>query len=104
QQEDMGNQLDEIERLLREGKTDEAMAKLQQLGMQMEEMLANLDNAEQESGEQQYPELAQKFQEFMDDLKKTTQEQKEVADETKGLRDQYKQQMKERLQKQGQAL
>ncbi len=101
QEKDMGAALDEIERLMREGKTDEALAKLQELSMQMEEMLQSLEEAEEESGEQANPELTKKFQEFIDELQSTTAEQRRLADETKELRDRYKQQMKDRLAQKG---
>ncbi|HZI08302.1 MAG TPA: DUF4175 family protein, partial [Archangium sp.] len=102
--QDMQSALDEVERLMREGKTDEALAKLQELSMQMDEMLNGLNEAQDEFGNEQYPELAQKFGEFMDELQKTAQEQQRVADATKALRDQARQQNKDRLADKGRAM
>lgn len=104
QERDLSSALDEIERLMREGKTDEALAKLQELAMQMDEMLQNLDDAEQRAGEEQFPELARKFQEFIDDLKETTEAQRRLADKTRELRERYRDQLRDRLKQRGQAL
>jgi uncharacterized protein DUF4175 len=102
--QDMNSALDEVERLMREGKTDEALAKLQELSMQMDEMLNGLNEAQDEFGNEQYPELSQKFGQFMDDLQKTAQEQQRVADATKALRDQARKQNKDRLAERGRAM
>ncbi|PTL81380.1 DUF4175 family protein [Vitiosangium sp. GDMCC 1.1324] len=102
--QDMQSALDEVERLMREGKTDEALAKLQELSMQMDEMLNGLNEAQDQFGGEQFPELAQKFGQFMNDLEKTAQEQQRVADATKALRDQARQQNKDRLAERGKAM
>ncbi len=102
--QDMQSALDDVEKLMREGKTDEALAKLQELSMQMDEMLNGLNDAQDEFGNEQYPELAQKFGQFMDELQKTAQEQQRVADETKKLRDEARKQNKDRLAERGKAM
>jgi hypothetical protein len=102
--QDMQSALDDVEKLMREGKTDEALAKLQELSMQMDEMLNGLNEAQDEFGNEQFPELAQKFGQFMDDLQKTAQEQQRVADATKALRDQSRQQNQERLSERGKGM
>ncbi|MBU8898915.1 DUF4175 domain-containing protein [Corallococcus sp. H22C18031201] len=102
--EDMQGALDNVERLMREGKADEALAKLQELGMKMDEMLNNLDDAQNDFGSEQYPELAEKFSKFMEDLKGTAEEQQKVAEQTKALRDQARSQNRDRLAEKGQAL
>ncbi len=53
--QDMQSALDEVEKLMREGKTDEALAKLQELSMQMDEMLNGLDEAQDEFGDRAVP-------------------------------------------------
>lgn len=103
QERDLDGALDHVERLLKEGKPDEALAKLQELSMQLDQMLESLERGEEENGEEQYPELAKKFQEFMDELEKTTQEQAANAEKTKELRDRYKRQLRERLAQKGAA-
>lgn len=104
QQEDMQGAMDEVERLMQEGKADEALAKLQELGMQMDEMLDSMDKSQEDFGAEQYPELAEKFGKFMDDLKGTMDEQQKVADQTRALRDQARGQNRDRLKEKGQAL
>jgi hypothetical protein len=101
---DTQSELDDIERLMREGKADEALAKLQEMAQQMEEMLKGLERSDDQFGEQQYPELAAKFRQFMDELRQTTQEQKRLSDQTKEVRDRYKSETKQRLAQKGRAL
>jgi len=102
--QDMQSALDEVERLMREGKADEALAKLQELSMQMDEMLSGLDGAQDAFGNEQYPELAQKFGQFMEDLEKTMQEQQRVAQETRALRDQARERNRDQLTERGQGM
>ncbi|HZI14559.1 MAG TPA: DUF4175 family protein [Myxococcus sp.] len=104
QDQDMNGALDEVEKLMREGKTDEALAKLQELGMQMDEMLQNLDQAGDEMGSESNPELVEKFKQFNEDLKGTLEEQQKVADQTRKLRDQARAQNKDRLSEKGKAI
>jgi hypothetical protein len=102
--QDMKGGLDEVEQLMREGKADEALAKLQELSMKMDKMMESLDKAQGQMGGEQYPELAQKFGSFMDDLQKTVQEQEQVAGSTRELRDQARNQNRERLNDKGKAM
>ena len=102
--QDMKGGLDEVEQLMREGKADEALAKLQELSMKMDKMMESLDKAQGQMGGEQYPELAQKFGSFMDDLQKTVQEQEQVADSTRELRDQARNQNRERLNDKAKAM
>ncbi len=102
--QDMQSGLDQVEKLMREGKADEALAKLQELSMQMDKMMESLNKAQGEMGDKQYPELAQKFGNFMEDLRKTMEEQQKVADATKALRDQARNQNRERLGEKGKAM
>ncbi len=103
-EEDMGSMLDEIEKLMREGKTDEALRKLQELSMQLDEMMKGLDEAEENFGQDQNPELVKQFEEFTEELEATAEEQRALAEETKDLRDRYREKMRERLQKKAEAV
>ncbi|MFP2908609.1 DUF4175 family protein, partial [Pyxidicoccus sp. 3LFB2] len=103
-EQDLSSALDEVEKMMREGKTEEALAKLQELGMQMDEMLQNLDKESSDFGSEQNPELAEKFGKFMEELQTTVQEQQKVADQTRQLRDQARSQNRERLAEKGKAL
>ncbi len=98
--ESMGSALDEIEKLLREGKTQEALAKLQQLQAQTTEQLRQ----EEEAVGRADPELVKRFRDFADALKETHDEQAKVASETKSVRDRYRDQQRERLQQKGGAV
>lgn len=113
-QQNVGDSLDEIQKLVREGKSEEALKELQKLSMQMEKMLGDLEQPEQ-SLSQRFPGLTEKFLKFRDALQKTREEQQRVADETKKLRDRYREkarqqvmekakQMKEQLLKQAEQL
>ncbi|MBX5484631.1 MAG: DUF4175 family protein [Myxococcaceae bacterium] len=104
QDRDMSSQLDEVERLMREGKVDEAMKKLQELSMQMDEMEKNLEEQDESFGEDQFPELTRKFGDFMKDLAETTEQQKALSEKTKALRDRYREKLKERIQQKADAL
>ena len=92
--------LDDIEKLLREGKTQEALAKLQQLEAQAEGQMRKMD----EQLGQVDPELVKRFRDFAQGLKETHEEQSRVASETKRIRDHYREQLKERLREKGEAL
>ena len=96
-QQDMQGGLDEIEKLLKEGKTEEALAKLQQLQAQMSELQKGLDEAAGSMGGRANPELVKRYREFSDALKTTTDEQRQLAEQTKGVRDRYREQMRQRM-------
>lgn len=104
--EDYGfeSSLDEVEKLIREGKTEEALKKMQELSMQMDEFLESLDEASDRADEQADPELARQFQEFQQNLQETIQQQESLSEKTKGLRDKYREQQKERIARQGEQL
>ncbi len=101
---DLNGALDEMEKLIREGKVDEAMKKMQELSMQMDEMLQNLDDAADEADEQADPELTAKYQEFRQNLDQTVDQQAKNAEKTRALRDKYREQMKQRVAEKGEAL
>jgi hypothetical protein len=96
-QQDMRGALEEIERLLREGKIQEALAKLQQLQAQTEQQLQNTNH---QLGRPD-PELVKRFRDFAEALKGTREEQARLASETKSVRDRYREQLRERLRAKG---
>ena len=96
-QQDMQGGLDDIEKLLKEGKTEEALARLQQLQAQMSEMQKRLDESAESMGGRANPELVKRYREFSDALKNTTEEQRQLAEETKAVRDRYREQMRQRM-------
>lgn len=103
-QQDMQGGLDEIEKLLREGKTEEALAKLQQLQAQMSELQKGLDEAAGGMGSRANPELVKRYREFSEALKSTTAEQKQLAEQTKAVRDRYREQMRQRMKQAAEGL
>ncbi len=105
-QEEFGleNALKEVEELVKAGKAEEALKKMQELAMQMDEFLEKLDEAGDRADDQSDPELAQQFQEFQKNLDDTLQKQQQLADKTRALRDKYREQQKERIARQGEAL
>jgi len=104
EERDFQSALDDVERLVREGKADEAMKKMQELGMQLDDFLEKMDRAEEESDQQADPELAQKVEEFQQNLAETEQQQTSLAEKTKELRDKYREKTREKVAQQGKAL
>nr|WP_153865521.1 MULTISPECIES: DUF4175 family protein [Myxococcaceae] len=103
-EQDVSSSLDDVEKLMREGKADEALAKLQQLSQQMDEMMQGLDDAGEDFGSEQYPELAEKYGKFMKDLDETAQKQQQLSEQTRKLRDAARERSRDRLGQKGQAL
>ncbi len=103
-QQDMQGGLDDIEKLLKEGKTEEALQRLQQLQAQMSELQKRLDENAESMGARANPELVKRYREFSDALKSTTEEQKQLAEETKAVRDRYRDQMRQRMKQAAQGL
>ena len=105
-QEEMGLQtsMSDIEKAIREGNIEDALKKMAELSMSMDEFLESLDKAEEEADQQQDPELARQFEDFQDTLKDTIEQQQQVADKTRALRDKYRAQQKERIAQKGEQL
>lgn len=101
---DMRGGIDDVEKLIREGKTEEALKKLQQLGMQMDQLEQQLGNAQDQAGQGQFGELGKKVRQFAEQLEKTSQAQKQLAEQTRQLRDRYRKQQLDQLRKRGQQL
>lgn len=104
QEDTASNQLDEIEKLIREGKMDEAMSKLQEMSMQMDEMLKQLDEAAEDAEDNADPELAKKFEQFSKELDQVTKDQDQLSEKTKQLRDKQRQAMKEQIAQRGESV
>ena len=103
-EQNLSSALDEMEKLIKEGKTDEAMKKMQELSMEMDQMLQNLDRAEQEADQQADPELAKAFEEFQQKLDQTTQAQSELEQKAAGLDEAARKAAQQRIQQQGDKL
>ena len=96
-QQDMQGGLEEIEKLLKDGKTEEALARLQQLQAQMNDLQSRLEDAAGNLGQRVNPELVKRYREFSEALKATTEEQKQLSEQTKAVRDRYREQRRQRL-------
>lgn len=104
QEQDLSSKLDEAERLVREGNVEEALKKMQELAMEMDELLERIDEAGDKADAQADPELARLVQDFQENLDETLKQQEGLAEKTRALRDKYREQQKERVAKQGEAL
>lgn len=102
--QNLSSTLDDIENLVKEGKADEALKKMQELSMQMDETLQQLEQAADQADQQTDPELTKKYQQFADDLDQATKAQEALAEKTRALRDRYRAQAKERIAQEGSTL
>lgn len=101
---DLNQSLEDVESLVKAGKADEALKKMQELAMQMDELLENIEQAGEDANEQMDPELARQFSEFQENLEQTISKQEQLSEKTRTLRDKYRQQQRERIARQGEAL
>lgn len=101
EERNLGDPLEEIERLVREGKNDEALKKMQELSMKLDEMLEGIERGAEEADENADPELARDFEEFSKSLQETVTEQERVAKDTQALKDKARQAAKERISQRG---
>jgi hypothetical protein len=99
--ENLGSSLDQVEKLIREGKAEEALKKMQELSMEMDDFLDKLDDATEQADQQADPELAEKFSKFQEDLEQTITSQDALSEKTRALRDKYRDAQKERIAKEG---
>ena len=105
-QEDMGleSKLDEVEELVKKGDAEAALKKMQELSMELDQFLESLDEAGDRADEESDPELERMFSEFEQNLDETAEKQQRLADRSRAVRDKYREQQKERIAKQGEAL
>jgi hypothetical protein len=95
--------LDEVEQLVKNGKTEEAAKRMQELAMEMDSMLDQLKQASAQADEEADPELTREVQAFEQALEKNIAEQQAVLEETEKLQAKAKTAMAERLKRQGPA-
>ncbi len=103
---DMLSQLDEVERLLAEGKTDEALAELQKLGMQMDEMSQALTDASrgQTENDPALQQLAEDMEKYEQELDELARDQAQLAEATQALRREQGKEAREKLSQDGAGL
>lgn len=102
--ESMVGKLDRIQQLMREGKVDEAMKLLQQLGDQMDKVAGNLEKARGGFDQRQDPELAKQFGEFTDKLGKAAEAQRQLERDAQKLRQEAHAKVEKRLAEKGEEL
>lgn len=104
EERDLTSRLDALERLVREGATEDALKQLQSLASEMDELLEGIDEGARDADENADPELAARFEAFRRELDSVTTEQERLAGATKALRDASRAEVRERLRRSGEAL
>jgi archaellum component FlaC len=95
-QKDAMSGLDEVEKMLAKGDVEGAMKALDQLGNQMQDMLASLERTAGEPGKQN-AELMKEMLAFKKQLEEVQAEQEEVARQTEAVKNEYRKQLAERM-------
>ena len=98
---DFNNALAAVEKMVGAGKTEEAMAKLQALSMQMDQMLTALEKSDRQFERQQFPELQEKYGQFLKSVSDLKTSQEKLSLDTKRLRDTYKDKLKQETRRAG---
>ncbi len=94
----------ELEKLIKEGKTEEALKKMQELSMEVDSLLNQVEEAADDAEQEADPELTKAFEEFEKNLDQAVQKQSELADDSQKVRERYKEQVRQRVQQRGEQL
>jgi len=94
----------QLEEMIKAGNTEDALKKMQEMAMEMDDLLDQIDKAADESEEEADPELTKAYEDFEKNLDRTTQKQAELADESEKIRDRYRDEVRKRVQKNGEQL
>lgn len=81
------NQLSDLEKMLEEGKIDEALAALDEMDKALDELSASLDQDMQDLHDETNPEMQRAISELMDQTRDLMKRQQDVAEETQALAD-----------------
>ncbi|MCA9542878.1 MAG: hypothetical protein KC613_00765, partial [Myxococcales bacterium] len=92
------DQLAELEKMLEEGKLDEALAALEEMEQALDDLSNTLDKDMQELHENSDPAMQKAISELMDQAKDLQREQKAVSDETEQLKQQAEAELKRMLE------
>jgi hypothetical protein len=98
-QRDMMGTLDKIQKLMMEGKMEEAMAELARLQEQLKSLQAAIDRSRAEYGRGKYAELAQAMARMQGELNMIAETQRKLMDSTQQIR----QRLIDKLKKTGEA-
>ncbi|HEY6003605.1 MAG TPA: DUF4175 family protein [Anaeromyxobacter sp.] len=94
--QDLGAQLDDIEKMLAKGDVEGAMRELDRMASQMDQMLAGLERTAGRPDEKSQ-ELMRQMLAFKKDLEDVKAEQEKTAGETDKLRQKYREALRQRL-------
>lgn len=92
----LGDQLDRLEELLRQGDLDAAARELEQLANMLENMVNSINDAEQQFGGERYAELRQQLAEFANEFMQVEAQQKALAERAGELLKRYRKEAIER--------
>ena len=89
--------LDDVQKLLNEGKLDEALKRLAQMGTQLDQMLDSWQKQQKGFGGQKYRELAAQMMRFSDDLQRVKHQQQRLLDASAKLKQTYQKALEHKL-------
>lgn len=95
--QDLLGNLDDVQKLLNEGKLDEALARLSDMAEGLDKMLEDWRQQDQKFGGEEYREVAQKMMQLMDDLQRVERDQKHLLEKTSKLKDAYQKELEKRM-------
>ncbi|MBW1870652.1 MAG: DUF4175 family protein [Deltaproteobacteria bacterium] len=93
---DMLGALDRIQKLMNEGKVEQAMVELEKLQQQLGQMQNALDQARSKYGAGKYDQLAQELAKTLGELNMITENQRKLHESTKQIRDRLYEKMKQK--------
>lgn len=93
------DQLADLEKMLEEGRLDDALAALDAMQQQLDEMSAALDKDLNELHQNSNPEMQKALSELMDQTKDLMARQKDVAEKTEKLAEEQRKQLQKMLEK-----
>jgi len=95
----LDDQLNRLEQMLREGDLDAAARELEQLANMLENMVNNIDRAEQEFGGERYAELKKELAEFAQDFRELEDQQRALSERADKLLGEYRKKALEQVGK-----
>ncbi|MDF1566136.1 MAG: hypothetical protein P1V51_24100 [Deltaproteobacteria bacterium] len=95
--QDLLSQLDDLQKLINEGKLEEALAQLQKMSEQLDELMQRFEKGEQSVGGEKYEELMREMNAFRDELERLRHDQDELLEESRGLKERYQKELEKRV-------
>lgn len=94
---DLLSGLDDVQRLLNEGKLDEALKRLARMSDQLDQMLASWQKQNKGFGSQKYRELTRKMMQFADQLERVRHDQDRLLQQANKLKQRYQKALEKRV-------